>query len=537
MTPQKQIRATGFAATAAFLLFVGLALFGSRYHWVEEAGTAERDGYVAQAEEILAGRLPRDPFRPLLYPLLTAVLGGLLGNPFAAARLLSNAAAAVLAYLAYRFGRRLGGPAVGGWALAATTANPNLWILGQHVTPDMLFAALGAMALLAGLVYLERPSRGAALVGGGAYGLALFTRGNALFLLPGLLLAWWLAPGERREKVKHLSAAALLAILLLVPHWVLRHAAFGDPFYDENWKNLAWKLYGYPDWSYLERVPYEGLWEVVRSDPWGVATAGVAETARFVRGGLAQLLGTWFHVLLFAAGSLLALRRRPRESLWLLAALGMVVGATAAAFFAWGRLLLLLLPPAFALAFVWLEPGGIAGRREWLRRKEGPPREGPPLVRAAQGVALAAVLLLAVKTAFFRLPAFVQRHPYLEVAVLRSLEGRVGPAEALAGTSPSLGRYVEREYVYIPDAFGPEVEAPGLYLAKIRPLLQEKNCRYLVVGRVDLRDRPRELLAPIPPAPWLERAGGDGRVAIWRVLLNREDGEGVPSSAGPDRSG
>ncbi|HXO18352.1 MAG TPA: hypothetical protein VOA87_00345, partial [Thermoanaerobaculia bacterium] len=51
-------RGPRLAILATVVLFLALALFGWRYHWVEEAGTAERDGYVAQAEQILHGGLP-----------------------------------------------------------------------------------------------------------------------------------------------------------------------------------------------------------------------------------------------------------------------------------------------------------------------------------------------------------------------------------------------------------------------------------------------------------------------------------------------
>lgn len=94
---------------AAVSLFLALAVFGARYHWVEEIGTAERDGYVTKAEELLAARIPEDPFRPLLYPLLTAGLAWLGPATFTAARLLSNTAAVALVLLAWGFGRRLGG--------------------------------------------------------------------------------------------------------------------------------------------------------------------------------------------------------------------------------------------------------------------------------------------------------------------------------------------------------------------------------------------------------------------------------------------
>jgi hypothetical protein len=495
------------ALGGAVLLFVALALFGARYHWVEEAGTAERDGYVAQAETLRAGHLPRDPFRPPLYPLLAAGLSVAVGDAFTAARLISNAAAAALAWLAWWTGRRLAGPLAGAWAMALAAVNPNLWILGQHVTTDMLFGALGAAALAAGLAYLDNARRLAALAAGTALGLAAFTRGNALFLAPGLLAAWWLAPGARRARVGHLAGAALAAAAVMAPCWALRQAAFGSPFHDENWKNLAWKLHGFPDWSYLDRVPYRSLWEVVADDPLGVLRGGFAELARFLAGGgLAQLLGTWAHVLLFAAGAAWALALRRRGAGWLLAAGGLFVAAVAFFFFTWGRFLLLLIPAAYALAlapFAGTAGGGVS-RRGRL---------------AANALAALLVALLAVKTFAFRLPDFVSRHPYREVAAVASLAPRLPPGARIAGTSPFLGRYLadRGRYVDVPDAFGPELREPGLYFLRLRGVLARSRAAYLVVGEEDLRDRPAALLGAAAPAPWLAPAARRGKVVVWRV--------------------
>ncbi len=494
------------ALVAAVLLFVALAFFGQRYHWVEEAGTAERDGYVAEAEQILHGELPHDPFRPLLYPLLTAGLSRVVRDPFLAARLLSNLAAAALAWLAWATGRRLAGPVAGAWAMAMLAVNPNLWILGQHVTTDMLFAALGAAALLAGLVYLESPGPRPALGAGLALGLAAFTRSNALFLLPALVLAWLLAPGGRQEprrRLLHLGMAVGIAGLVLLPHWALRQAAFGSPFHDENWKNLAFKLHGYPDWSYLDRVPYRSAWEVVRENPMTVVRGGVSELARFAAGGLPQLLGTWAQVLLFLVGTAWALRTRPRPAAWLLFAGASFLGAAAFSFFTWGRLLLLLLPASYALAFSpW---DGTLGRR--LGRRD------PSFAAFAAFL----VLLLAVKTFGFRLPAFVAHHPYREVATLKRLDTGLPPGARLAGSSPFLGRYLHHEYLNVPDAFGPEVRNPALYYAKLARVLSGSGVAYLVVGEVDLRDRPAALLGDQAPVPWLKPAGVGRGVATWQV--------------------
>ena len=543
------------ALAAAVALLLALALYGSRVHWVEEAGTAERDGYVGQAELLLSGALPHDPYRPLLYPLLTAALSPLTGGAFAAARLLSNLAAAGLAWLAYAYGRRLAGAAAGGWAMALAAVNPNLWILGQHVTTDMLFAALAAASLLAGLHYLQAPAAAPALAAGLALGLAAFTRGNALFLVPALVAAWLLAApeepaageaaggprrggwggGRRLAHLGHLAMAAGAAVAVLLPHWALRYAQFGNPFHDENWKNLALKLYGWPDWSYLDRVPFPSLAAVVAHDPAAVLRGGLAETWRFATAGAAQLLGTWAHVALFAAGAVWAvaprgawragragrsgqLRRTRRSSAWLLFALGTFLLATAFAFFTWGRLLLLLLPGAYALSFApWGGapdgrdgPGALGGRRR-------------PVLAA---IGAAAVLLLAVKTFAYRLPAFAARHPYVEVEMLRRLDAGLPAGAALGGSSPFLGRYLRHRYVALPDAFGPEITRPDLYYAQVRPLLRREGVAYLVIGTVDLRSRPRQLLGPRAPVSWLAPAGAERGVAVWRVIAGDEGDAG-----------
>lgn len=535
------------AALAAALLFVWLALFGARYHWVEEAGTAERDGYVGEAEQLLAGNLPKDPFRPPLYPLLAAGLGGAIGDPFAAARLISNLAAAALAWIAWRTGRELGGSnaigqssdsngetfgdSVGSWAFAATAVNPNLWILGQHTTTDMTFGALAAGALLAGLIYLKRPGSQPACVAGALLGLAAFTRGNAIFLLPGLLLAFLLAGKPFGPRVRHLLYGGLAALPGYAALWAWRLAAFGDPFHDENWKNVAWKLYGYPDWSYLDRVPFHSLGEIVRADPLGILKGGFAELWRFAQSGLAQLVGTPVHAALFVAAGAWLIWRKDRGAIWLLGAGFVFLAATAFSFFTWGRLLLCLLPAANVIMFAAifsLSVGAELASAQRLQSSRAEASSAPtperlglrwPLARKlALGIAAALVLSLAAKTAFRRLPAFVDRHPYLEIATLRHFEGKLPPGSRLGGTSPFLDRYLNHPYVAIPDAFGPELREPGLYLERLERLVRTERIAYLVVGVLDLRDRPRTLLGPKPPASWLVPVEQRAGIMVWRVL-------------------
>lgn len=537
-SPTSSPRSGLVLALAAVALFLGLALFGARVHWVEEAGSAERDGYAAQAETILSGELPRDPFRPAFYPLAAAAVAKLSGvSAFTGARLVSNLAAVALACLAWFFARRLaGGPSARGPAEAAgwlafllTAVNPNLWILGQHATTDMTFAALAAGAVAAGLAYLDRPGWRPALAAGALLGLATFTRANALFLLPALLLAWWFggrAAGEGGDEGApprrwgHLAVAAGTTLLLLLPHFALRAAAFGDPFHDENWKNLAFKLYGFPDWSYLERVPFAGPWELLAADPGAVVSSFFSELLRFLAGGgLSQLLGTPLHALAFVAGVAVVLwpPASRRRALWLLFAAATFLCAVAATFFTWGRLLLVLLPLGNAFIAAPLGMNGWWERLAGLGKAWLTPRR---LAAAFLAAALGLAALLAVKTFAFRLPAFAANHPYATVEALLALEESTPPGTVLAATSPYLGRYLDRPYLYVPDAFGEEVDDPDLYLARLQDLLAQEDAAYLVVDPVDLRDRPEALLGETPPATWMEPVqlkGKDQPARLWRV--------------------
>lgn len=543
-------RPLALAGILTALLLVALSLFGAWFHWVEEVGTAERDGYVAQAERILEGELPRDPYRPPLYSLTTAALSLATGlTPFEAARLLSNLAAAALALLAFCLARRLVGSEAdegtrlraGFGALALTAVNPNLWILGQHVATDIFFAALATGVLLAGLAYLQRPRRRTAAVAGALLGLAAFTRGNAIFLLPALLLAWALAPihdsGKRRSSAgpaetpgtkpsstfgdrlrrfrwrdlqwRDLALAALTYAVCLAPLGWIRWRVFGDPFYSENFKNLAWKLYGYPDWSYLDRVPFESLGQILLADPLAVATGMLQELQRFATGGLSQLLGTGLHALVLLAGAALAVGWRRRTAGWLVTGLAAALAATALAFFTWGRLLLYLLPALNAL--------GAAGIALTGRGGDGALAPRPRWLPAGRDLLLALlVALLAAKTFGFRLPAFVDRHPVDEIATLRALEEELPEDRSLAGLTPFLDRYLERPYVALPDAFGDEVEDPALYFQRLRTILEEEDVAFVVTGPLDLRDRPVILLGAEDP----EAAG----LPTWLVPWSPEDG-------------
>jgi len=510
------------ALTVASLAFFALiAVYGARAHPMEIVDGAEQDEHVARVDRLLAGELPRDPLRPPLYPVLAAAVASVGIEPFAAARTVSNAASAALAAIAWGMARRLGGPVSGWIAFALLAAHPYAWTGGQEATTDPLFAAFGALSWLCALEWLARPDRRTAVACGAALGLAWLSRGSALLLLPGfLLLPIFAGRPVARERGRHRRdalVAALTCAAVALPLFALRWHHFGDPFHDENWRNLAFKLYGGGDWSYLERAPFESLLGVIAADPGRFVVAGGEELVVLFRSGGFMLFGQAAVAFLAVSGLALALARRRVAALWLAAAALAYGVALAFVFFAWHRFLGIYLP--VALAFVALslgEPG-----RELLVRI-APRLAGRWPRAAALTTAAAAVLVLvafAGRTTREAIPRFVSAHPLAEARLLRDLAGSLPPGGVIAGTRSFFARQVPgARFVALPEPGSGELDRPELYLTRMRALFEREGVEWLVVGRVGLGRRPAALNGERPPVEWLRAERGDREARIWRVV-------------------
>jgi 4-amino-4-deoxy-L-arabinose transferase-like glycosyltransferase len=98
--------------------------------------------------------------------------------------LLGTAAVAVVGLL----GRRIGGGRVGLLAAGLAAVYPNLWLHDTIVMSESLYLLTIALVLLAGVAVWERPTAGRIALLGVAVGLATLTRGEALALLPLLVV-------------------------------------------------------------------------------------------------------------------------------------------------------------------------------------------------------------------------------------------------------------------------------------------------------------------------------------------------------------
>jgi hypothetical protein len=117
---------------AAYVLV--LFVFGWKVHVIETPGSAEMDGYADKADRIMAGEIPRDPYHPLLYPILSAGAGKLAGSGFAGGRIVSSLCAGLLAFMTYLIGKlcfsRAGGVplALSRSSQFSSTTTPSPWV-------------------------------------------------------------------------------------------------------------------------------------------------------------------------------------------------------------------------------------------------------------------------------------------------------------------------------------------------------------------------------------------------------------------------
>ena len=507
-----------YALVAAFFLF--LLVFGAQYHTIEEMQSAEIDGFVPKADKILSGKLPRDVYRPLLYPLLSAGLGALLRDTFAGARVVSSLAAAILALAVYLLGRRCFGRGVGLFALAATVMNDVTIRHGLHTATDMTFAALALLTVLLAIRASDTGRLSSVVWLALSFALACFTRYTSVALLPAVAvsLAWTKGKTTRPRVALRCAVFMATAVVFLVPHFVLTARVFGSPLYDENWRNLAFKLYGGWDWSYLGGNPFDGLWSVIASSPRKFVWAAGRELAEFFYLTLSQLGGRGLAGALLAASTLsglyITMLSLDRRRAIVLISGSCYVLLVCMLFFTSPRLMLPVLPLCYLLAgHFLLNCGAFAGSFRIGR------------LSADRRVPVVAVFLLALTVATAKeLPIFVSMHPTGERAVAAMLGETYGDSITVAGTWPFCSRYVRYQYRYIrPEAVRVndrfDMSALAAYLEKV-------SADYLMVGRLTLDGFPLALLEGRDLPPFLELVRRERDATVYRHIGNgRSDGE------------
>ena len=204
------------------------------YHLLGE-NIADGEGFERVLHPQLELRPGWEPGEPTaehapLFPLLVGALTALGADSVLAQKLLLCLVGTATVGFVGLAGREAAGATVGLVAAGLAAVYPFLWVVDGSLMSETLYGTLVAALLWLALRFARRPSLGLAAGLGALVSLAALTRGDAVALVPLLLLP--LAFGARatwRSRVT-LAAVALVAFAIVLAPWTIRNLmTFEEP--------------------------------------------------------------------------------------------------------------------------------------------------------------------------------------------------------------------------------------------------------------------------------------------------------------------
>lgn len=502
----------------------GLAVLCASLLWhTRLVQSGEYDQYLQIAEALQRGHVPNDRFHPLLYPLLVAGVGYLTPTVFAAGKLVSAAALAVLLFAVHRLLRRGCTAPVALAGTAVIALGPLAWLEGMLVATDMSGTALVVLAYA--LVLVPDPGGRRALLAGLAVGAATAMRFNLGVHVPVVLLILLAA---KSRLLRPLQAGAGVALGIL-PHVVARLSTFDTVVGNQNWKNIVLKYEFARDMSAMRAQDDATLSDLLAEHWHEWLLAGLGDFGEWLLTGLPRLLLdraagqpvlAWGVLALLVAGAALALARRRRLASWLLiAALAHALLVTVT-FVPEPRLLMVSVILVTITALLGYADAGKAG--PWLAA----------LLLSMAGLMHGMAIPEAWRT-------FRGLHADSDVAAAQALVDEHGPLIQIAGTYPFLGREVECAGTAMLLGGGnvPRGDAEEWFWAQLERTASQDNASWFVLGSVTGRVIHRTMRTAELLPGWTRVRADDDVVVLHRKpdLAIRLAVEPVTWSGGPAR--
>lgn len=508
---------TNLAVIVVIILFLAfLLIFGKAFHVIEVVGSAEGDGYVGKAEVIINGDIPRDVYHPLLYPIMAAAASLMTGDAFSGARLISSLSAALCLWFVFQICSRILDGKFGLLVVVLLILNINFITLGINTTTDMMFTMFSMMTMYFLIIVADGAGSPAMVAAGVSFALSVFTRYSGMFILPVIivvLIRIFRNDGPIRMFQKT-TAFVVAASCSLLPHAVLTYKVFGRPFYSESWKNLAFKLYGNSDWTYFDRVPFDGFFSVAMASPEKIVVSTFMELARFFSStmyylGGKHLAGTIVSFT-FIFGIFLIVRKRSHNFSPVLIFLFSYVILSCIFFLSGVRFMLPVLPVVLITSSFF------------IINRPGKERPGPRWkLSRVQLVVLSLLVIASVFSVVLHIPRYVRSHPYEELSAAVDLETKYKSNIIICGTTATLGRYIGCKYIYLEDRGSGSPGNDGKYYYYLEDVLIRNKVDYFITGRLSLEQRPTGLIEGRDLPPYLYPETVDEYVAVYRVIWPR----------------
>jgi 4-amino-4-deoxy-L-arabinose transferase-like glycosyltransferase len=246
-----------FSLIFSVIYFVIVGILSIVFHKVGDYGI-ETDffwGYVPGAKKFLAGEIPMDAFRGPLYPMVLGIFGFILGDFFRAGILIAVLSASIVVYVTIEMLKKIFSPIISLFVTLLLAVNTVFIQYSYSAGTDMFFNALAALTLFFFFRNKELNYKNlilAAVIGG----LSYLTRYNGIFLASFIFIIlfvnYWKISWTNRIKSSILFAGVFL--LTFSPWGFYCLSEKGSFFYNENYKNIAFEVYG------KEKMSWDEFW-------------------------------------------------------------------------------------------------------------------------------------------------------------------------------------------------------------------------------------------------------------------------------------
>lgn len=296
---------TPLIISGLYFLIILIAAF--TYHKIGDYGveTDFYEGLVYEAKELLKGNLIVEGFKGPLYPILLAFFGLFTKDFFSVGVLICVISASLFLFFSYRIIQNLFDAKVALLSVLLIASNSVFIQYSYSAGTDLFFCMLVAISLY--FLFVKENTLINYFFAGFFASLAFLTRTNGLFL-PAAFIIFILIFRKRYNGFKNIIKPIVYYfigfILLNIPWSIYKFIQKGDFFYDQNFKNTAWALYGEGKyaWDYFntfEAPKFNSMLDVFLKDPVHFITQiFFVNFYKYFTGDLEKLVSVPFAIIL-----------------------------------------------------------------------------------------------------------------------------------------------------------------------------------------------------------------------------------------------
>lgn len=271
---EKTYKYLPFAVIGFYFLF--MLIISLVYHQIGDYGveTDFYEGMVYEAKELLKGNLIVEGYKGPLYPIVLAIFGFIFGDYFRLGIIIAVTSASIFLYFSFRTLLKIFGFEVAFGSILLILSNSIFIQYSYSAGTDLFFCALAIISIHF-LVKGDYLKNSYIFLAGLFASLAFLTRTNGLFLPTAAIVGFLILKFSSKkfsELFKHTLIYLAGFLLLNIPWSIYKYIKTGDFFYDRNFTNTAWELYGkgkmsWDYWQNVESLKFNSFKDVIFRDP------------------------------------------------------------------------------------------------------------------------------------------------------------------------------------------------------------------------------------------------------------------------------